>query len=217
MIRLIILIVLQLLLQGCATVAGGRPNGDTDSWQIHRVEMSGVILSFSIPPNASSSYPNEPILDIVDLFDSRNFDLINEGPVIIDRSWDYRKSRFVIVDGGLDFRISVERSDVNLDTPDALVSAIRENHRLWEMRDYLITGERSASNQLTRYASVKIGNVAGVRASFEISPDAYFVRVGANHYLSISVNSSGSREPKWTRDAKDASKALLQSINIEPK
>ena len=214
MIRLILLIVVLLLSQGCATVAGGRPNGDARAWQTHRVEMNGVVLSFRIPPNASLSYPNEPILTDVDLFDTRNFDSANEGPVIIERSWDYRKSRFVIVDGSLDFRISVERSEVNLDTPDALASAIRENERLWEMRDYLITGDRRARNDPTKFVITKIGNVLGVRMSFELSSDAYFVAISNNHYLSISVNSSGSREPKWTKDAKDASKVLLQSINI---
>ena len=216
MSRLIFLIVV-LLLQGCVTVPGGRPNGDTRAWHTHRVEMNRVVLSFRIPPNASSSYPNEPILTAVDLFDTRNFDLANQGPVIIERSWDYRKSRFVIVDGSLDFRISVEHSDINIDTPDALASAIRENHRLWEMREYLMTNDRSASNETTKFVIAKVGNVVGIRMSFEISSDAYFVTIGANHYLSISVNSSGSREIKWTQDAKAASKALLQSINIVPK
>lgn len=208
---------LPLLLAACMTLAGGRPSGDTSGWETKSVDMGEIVVSFRVPPGASSEYSNRPLPTQLDLADDSIFDDVNEGPVIFDRSWDYRNSSFSTVDGVLSFRIVLEKSNFPLASLESLTEAVRDNDRLSKMREYLRTGERASSNEPIKFIECKVGGAAGLRVVYELSDDAYVIALGRDSFLLMSINSGGFRNQDWSRDAKDAAKAMLQSVRISHK
>ena len=206
-----------LLLAGCASIADGRPTGDTKNWNTYRVEVDGNIVSFNIPRGGSRAFPERSVPQRIDSSREGVFDEIGSGPYLLRRYWDYKKGRFADVDGTLWFYIALQQSKSVLTSPESLRNAIEDSNRLFAMKMFLEEGRPRASDKALEFELEVVAGKQGLRVTYEISPDSYVVAVDEHHFLDISYGAGGFRDPAWRADALAAAKAIVQSIHIEPK
>lgn len=206
-----------LAMAGCqaVVVAAGRPSADTSGWKTYRVEVGAHVVQFTIPPGESREFPGFTIPTRIDLARADAFDEANAGPALLRRFWDYRASRFVVVDGSLSAGIAVNRSERPLDSLDALRAAIEEASELDAMKMYAEEGRRRASNKPVRFERVSIAGRDAWRVSYELMRPEYAVPLDEHFYLGIGVDLDGFTRAEWRADAKAAADAILKSIRIE--
>ncbi len=209
-----LLISLASLLFGVAQAAGG-PDGDTHGWETHRIVVGSKIVRFTIPPKESKEFPAFSIPSCVDLTRDGTFDQALIGPRLLQRAWDYRKSRFAAVDGSMDAYIGLRRSEQPLESLDDLKVAERESCRLFALQAYLKSGQPRASDEPAGFTPARVAGKDGLKASYERSSSAYLVPLDAHTYLKIAVEIGGITVPQWRIDAKAAAAAILESIHIE--
>jgi hypothetical protein len=202
---------------GCqaVVVAAGRPSADTSGWKTYRVEVGAHVVQFTIPPGESREFPGFTIPTRVDLTSADAFDEALAGPTLLRRVWDYRASRFVVVDGSLSAGISVNRSERSLDSLNALKTTVEEASELYAMKMYAEEGRRRASNKPVRFERVSIADRDAWRVSYELMRPGYVVPLDEHFYLGIGVDLDGFSRADWRADAKAAADAILKSIRIE--
>ena len=206
-----------LALAGCQAVvtAAGRPSADISRWMTYRVEVGAQIVQFSIPPGESREISAFTIPTRIDPSRADLFDETLAGPALLSRMWDYRESRFVVVDGSLSAGITVNRSDRPLDSLDALKAAVEDADKLYVGKMYAEEGRRRASDKPVRFDPVRIADRDAWRVTYEISGSHYVVPFDRYHYLGISLRSGGFTRDDWRADANAAAGAILKSIRIE--
>ena len=215
-VRATVLLAL-LAMTGCQAVivAAGRPSEDVSRWTTYRVEVGAQVVQFSIPPGESREFPAFTIPTRIDVSREDLFDETLAGPALLSRMWDYRESRFVVVDGSLSAGISVSRSNRPLDSLDALKAAVEEASQLYVMKMYAEEGRRRASDKPVRFDPVRIADRDAWRVTYELSGSHYVVPFDRYHYLGISLRSGGFPRDDWRTNANAAADAILKSIRIE--
>lgn len=210
-------VLVLLAMAGCqaVVVAAGRPSADTSGWKTYRVEVGAHVVQFTIPPGESREFPGFTIPTRIDLTRAAAFDEAHNGPSLLRRTWDYRASRFVVVDGSLSAGISVNRSERSLDSLDALRAAVEEANELYAMKMYAEEGRRRPSDKPVRFVAVRIADRDAWRVTYELSGLRYLVPLDRHHYLGIRVSYGGFARDDWRADAKAAADAILKSIRIE--
>ena len=215
-VRATLLLVL-LAMTGCqaAVLAAGRPSSDVSHWTTYRVEVGAHVVQFSIPPGESREFPGFAIPKRIDLNRADIFDEALAGPALLSRVWDYRTSRFVVVDGSLSAGISVSRSDRPLNSLDALKAAVEEANQLYVMKMYAEEGQRRPSNEPVQFEPARIAGRDAWRVTYELIGPGYVVPLDEHHYLEVGVDFDGFTRDDWRADAKAAADAILKSIRIE--
>lgn len=209
-----LMLLIVLLISGVSH-AVGMPDGDTRKWKTYRVEVGMHVVQFTIPPGESRDYVPFEIPSRIDVAREGTFDQALIGPSLLERAWDYRKSRFSVVDGSLTAYIGLRRSEKPLGDMAALREAVTEGSRLFAMQQYLRSGSVGRSNSPDGFSPAQIGGRTAWLVSFEMSPNAFVVAVDSAHYLEITIRYGGVTEPKFRADAKAAAAAILESIRID--
>ena len=198
-----------------SVLAAGRPSADVSQWTTYRVEVGAQIVQFSIPPGESREVSAFAIPTRIDPSRADLFDETLAGPALLSRMWDYRESRFVVVDGSLSAGITVNRSDRPLDSLDGLKAAVEDANQLYVMKMYAEEGRRQSSNKPVQFDLVRIADRSAWRVNYQLTGPRYVVPLDRYQYLGISLRSGGFTRDDWRADAKAAADAILKSIRIE--
>lgn len=203
-----------VVLTGCgvAAMAATRPTGDMRGWKTYRVQVDSQIVQFTIPPGESKDFPFFEIPKKIDIGGDDVFNDSGQGPALLTRFWDYRKSRFVVVDGTLGVGMGVNRASQLLGDEDSLRAAVEEAARRFDESNGRGPG---LQNRPVRYVPVEIGGRSWLRVVYRLSEDSYVTPIDDRHYLGVSISAGGFTRQDWRADAEAAANAILHSIRIE--
>ena len=205
-----------LLLAGCQTMASaiGHPTGDTQNWQVHRVQVDDMIVEFATPSGESKEFPNFPIPAKLDLSGLDSFDEGGLGPNLLRGFWDYRSSRFAQPEGTLSAIIAARRSSHEIIDIESLKRAIREASRRFEEKAGVAP---KAQDLPTNYQQITIGGRNVLRVTYKLSSPSYVFLLDNRNYLEVSFQLSDfTNRADWRADAQAAADAILRSIRILP-
>lgn len=202
-----------LMSVGCGGVAlsSTRPTADTRTWKTYRVQVDDQIVQFTVPPGESKDFPFFAIPQKIDFGDV--FDDSGQGPALLTRYWDYRKSRFVAADGTLSVGIDVSLAWQPLGDEESLRVAVAEAARRFDESNGRGPG---LQDRPVRYTPVVIGGRSWLRVKYRLSGDSYVTPLDDRHYLGVSISAGGFTRQDWRADAEAAAHAILQSIRILP-
>jgi len=208
------LLLMALLASGVGHAAG-MPDGDTRKWKTYRVEVGTHVVQFTIPPGESRDFPPFEVPSRIDTAREGTFDQALKGPSLLNRAWDYRKSRFSVVDGSLTAYIGLRRSEKPLIDMAALRQAITEASRLSAMQNYLRSGSVGRSDNPRGFSPAQVAGRSAWLVSFEMSRNSLFVALDSAHFLRITILHDGVTDPKFRDSAKAAAAAILESLRID--
>jgi len=185
-------------------------------WKTYQVDLGRSVVEFSIPDGESHEFPLLPIPARIDSEAKGAFDQAGIGPVLLERSWDYRKSRLVAVQGNLHAHIGLRHSEAPLAEPSDLRRAVEESARLWEEMQFLKSGRPrpTVTNEPVRFEDAIVGGRAGFLVRFRMSSPRYVVPVAEHVYLEISCRTGGFFDDQWEADAKHAAEKIVGSIRV---
>lgn len=204
-----------VVLTGCGVtaMAATRPTGDMRGWKTYRVQVDSQIVQFTIPPGESKDFPFFAIPQKIDFGGDDVFDDSGQGPALLTRYWDYRKSRFVAADGTLSVGIGVSLAWQPLGDEESLRAAVAEAARRFDESNGRGPG---LQDRPVRYTPVVIGGRSWLRVKYRLSGDSYVTPLDDRHYLGVSISAGGFTRQDWRADAEAAAHAILQSIRILP-
>ena len=218
MFRSWLVISLGLILTGfvvaCAAVSP--PSSDTKSWKTYRVEISGQITQFSIPPDESSDFPNFEIPQYIDVAQRGICNEAHIGPKLLNRFWDYKINRLSPVDGTLHAYIVLWCSEKEISNSGALQVAVEENQKLIIIRG-LTEGGNGGPVDKMRFETKSFSGKTALLVTHQITSPNYVVLLSPYYYLTISIDIGSVRNPELRTMAKTTADAILNSIHIEPK
>jgi len=210
--------LLTVTLVGCATMSGAAslPSGDTRDWITYRVEVGEHVVRFTIPPGVNEEFLDPPVPERVDLEQSGLFDQAGAGPRLLSRHWDYRNGSRGPIGGTLRAYIGLWHVQTILNSSNALQAAVIESNEQRRTKDVLQGGSGGPPDNLSFEPTV-LGGREALLVHHQTSPANYAVTLDAHHYLLVYISGNHVTEPRWRKDAKEATDAILNSIRIEPR
>lgn len=195
------LVLLTALLLSGVSHAAGMPDGDTGKWKTYRVEVGMHVVQFTIPPGESRDFMPFEIPSRIDTAREGVFDQALKGPSVLDLAWDYRKSRFSVVDGSLTAYIGLRRSEKPLSDMAALREAVTEASRLSAIQNYLRSGSVGRSDNPGGFSPAQVAGAQRMAGFLRNVQNSLFVALDSAHFLRITIRYGGVTNPKSKADA----------------